>query len=191
MKNKITFIALLLCWLMSAGALASPIYSQLVVLGDSFSDSGNNAALFDKFLGGARTSVPLPASDIIPYAPYPSNRYSNGPVWVEQLADELGLSAQASLLGGTNYAYGGARVGQPVSPTLRLSLPSQAAQFLTDTGDKASSDSLYVIEGGGNDARDALEAMVVGNLAAVDQIIDAFTTNITTIVKDLSRAGAT
>lgn len=191
MKKKIIFSALLLCWLVPAGALASPIYNQLVVFGDSLSDSGNNAVLFDQFGGGVRTPVPLTSSDLIPTAPYQSNRYSNGSVWVEQLADELGLSARASLLGGTNYAYGGARVGQPVSPALPPSLPSQVAQFLTGTGSKASSDNLYVIEGGGDDARDALAALAGGNSAAADQIIQDFTANMTSMITDLYTAGAT
>lgn len=191
MKNKIPSIVLLLCWLIPAGALASPVYSRLVVFGDSLSDSGNNAVLFDRFGGGARTPVPLTPPDIIPTAPYQSDRYSNGPVWVEQFAGELGLSAQASLLGGTNYAYGGARAGQSVSPNVPLSLPSQVAQFLTTTGGSAPSDSLYVIEGGGDDARDALAALAAGNSAAATQIIDDFTANMAAMVTDLYNAGAT
>lgn len=187
MKKKILSVVLLLCWLMPAGAFASPLYSQLVVFGDSLSDSGNNAVLF----GGVRTPVPLTPPNIIPTAPYPSGRYSNGPVWVEQLASDLGLSVQASLLGGTNYAYGGARVGQPISPIPPISLPSQVFQFLTATGDKASPDSLYVIEGGANDARDALAALIAGNPGAANQIIDDFTVNMATMVTDLYNAGAT
>ncbi|MDN5871115.1 MAG: SGNH/GDSL hydrolase family protein [Nitrococcus sp.] len=95
--KKIISIALLLCWLVPAGVLANPPtrlpeYIQLVVFGDSFSDSGNNALVF----GTKRTPVPLIPPDIIPTAPYQSDRYSNGHVWAEQLADELGLMALAS-----------------------------------------------------------------------------------------------
>lgn len=129
MTRKIIGIGLFLCWLVSAGALASPIYSQLVVFGDSLSDSGNNAVLFDRFFGGARTSVPLQPPGIIPVAPYASNRYSNGPVCVKYFADALGLEARASLLGGTNYAYGGARVAEPVSLAPRCHYPARSRNF--------------------------------------------------------------
>jgi len=80
---------------------ASPI--SMIVFGDSYSDSGNAFAL----TGGAY--------------PYPTGRFSNGPVWVEQLAAAYGLSARpvyaqfllpptlAEL--NTNFAVGGAQIG--------------------------------------------------------------------------------
>src|SRR5699024_158155 len=73
-------------------------------------------------------------SSLIAMAPYASGRYSNGPVWAEQLAADLDLSAAPSLLGGTDFAFGGARSGPlpdlPVtaSPTLR-----QQLQMLRDS----------------------------------------------------------
>ena len=60
-------------------ALSAPSFSGLVVLGDSLSDNGN------------------------------AGRFSNGPVWVEHLAEWLGLELRPSRLGGTNHAVGGAR----------------------------------------------------------------------------------
>lgn len=111
MKKKSICIALLLCSFVSTAALASPIFSQLVVFGDSLSDTGTNAVLFDRLAAGARTSVPLTPTDLGPSSPYRSDRYSNGPVWVEPFAHAFALSARASLLGGSNYAHGGARVG--------------------------------------------------------------------------------
>lgn len=129
-------------------ALASPIFSQLVVFGDSLSDTGNNAVLFDRLAAGARTSVPLTPTDLVPSSPYRSDRYSNGPVWVAPFADAFGLSARASLLGGSNYAHGGARVG-PDGATQPPLLLSQVSQFLADSAGQAAADGLYVIEGGG------------------------------------------
>ena len=69
--------------------LANPARAtELVVFGDSLSDTGN--------LGCG----PLP---------YYDSRCSNGPVWVEGLADGLGGSALPSDGGGTNFAVAGAR----------------------------------------------------------------------------------
>ncbi|MCO6440174.1 MAG: SGNH/GDSL hydrolase family protein [Nitrococcus mobilis] len=190
MKKKIVCIALLLCSFISAAALGSPVYGRLVVFGDSLSDTGNNAVLFDRFFGGARTSVPLTPPDLVPSPPYQTNRYSNGPVWAEPFADALGLSAQASRLGGTNYAHGGARVGS-TGTTLPPSLLSQVDQFLADFGGQAPADSLYVIEGGGDDARDALAAVAAaGDPGAAGPIIGDFGVDIASIVTDLYTAGA-
>ncbi|MGE3420311.1 MAG: SGNH/GDSL hydrolase family protein [Bradyrhizobium sp.] len=83
-------------------ALSTPP-SFLVVFGDSYSDSGNAFAL----TGGAY--------------PYPSGRFSDGPVWVEHLADSLGLAAKPVFAQTTlpadindvnsNWAVGGAQIG--------------------------------------------------------------------------------
>jgi phospholipase/lecithinase/hemolysin len=48
---------------------------------------------------------------------YYQGRASNGPNWVDQLADGLGIArAQASLDGGGNYAYASARSGPGTNP---------------------------------------------------------------------------
>jgi hypothetical protein len=75
-------------------------YTGLAVFGESLAASGNNAAVFD-FVGGPsmtpavpagtlRTPTPIGSPGFIPTFPCASNRYSNGPVWVEQLAGSLG-----------------------------------------------------------------------------------------------------
>ena len=84
---------------LTAGAAA---FSSLFVFGDSLSDTGNNAAVIDSgmalplYAPGERTTTPISSPAFIPTLPYASNRYSNGPVWVEGLAAGLGLSAQPS-----------------------------------------------------------------------------------------------
>lgn len=187
MKNKILGIGLLLCWLVPVGALASPLYSGLVVFGDSFSDSGNNAVIVEDF-----TKVPLERPDIIPTAPYRSGRYSNGPVWIEQLAHRMDLHARPSLLGGSNYAFGGAHVG-PTSAGDTPTLLEQVDRFLSDTHGSAPADKLYVIAGGGNDARAALAAVAGsgGKLAIGLPYIEQYGARIASIVTTLHKAGAT
>ena len=87
--------ATLACVLALLGAPSAEAYLQLTVFGDSLSDAGNAFALS----GGA-----------FPPPPY-QQRLTNGPTAVEVLAAGLGLPLTASLLGGRDYAFGGAETG--------------------------------------------------------------------------------
>jgi len=122
--------------LMSA-AVQSFAFSRVVLFGDSLSDTGNVFAL----TGGAT-----------PPAPYWNGRYSNGPVWAERLASGLGLSANASLTGGTNFAFGGAEAntGSTLSHNGTPNVGAQIGQFTAGGGSLTSTDlvSLWI---GGND----------------------------------------
>ena len=171
-------------------ALALPSYTNLFVFGDSLADSGNNALVFDGMAGPGvlRTTTPTDAAPpLIPDYPYASNRYSNGPVWVEQLAADLGLSALPSLAGGTNYAFGGARVG-PAGSSFPYSLTDQVASYLTTTGGLASASALYVLEGGGNDARDIISAAATGG--DFETMIGQYALGVANIITQLKSAGA-
>lgn len=170
---------------LGSGAAWSMPYSAMYVFGDSLADSGNNALVLDQIAGGARTPTPL-GGPSIPSFPYASDRYSNGPVWVEYLAGSLGLSAQPSLAGGTNFAFGGARTG-PAGSGFPYSLTDQVGGFLQATGGFAPGQALYVVEGGGNDARDVLATVVAGGDPTA-QIL-AYANNMALIVKLLALAG--
>ena len=187
-RTGLLAIAFIVGGLLPAAAWASA-FSTLVVFGDSLSDTGNNAAVLDSMYppGTARTPTPIVSSTFVPDLPYASNRYSNGPVWVEGLAAGLGLSAQPSLLGGTNFAFGGARSG-PSGSSFPYSLLDQAQFFLGATGGYAPSSALYVVSGGGNDARDAFSvAALSGDPTA---LIAAYASDIGSIITDLEAAGA-
>ncbi len=180
-RKGLAIFALLAGGWCSGGAWALP-YSSMVVFGDSLADSGNNALA----LGGAQTPVPL-AGPLIPTDPYASGRYSNGPVWTEYLAGRLGLSANPSLAGGSNFAFGGARTGtagagQPPG------LSDQLGMYLLGAQGVASANALYVIEGGGNDARDVMAAVLMG----IDPtaLISAYASNVSKMIGTLHAAGA-
>jgi outer membrane lipase/esterase len=161
---------------LSASTAFAGSYSGVYVFGDSLSDSGNNYLVFqngplppplgavptprpDAFI---TTPTPLPSSQFIPsltYAPaspYPFGTYSNGPTWVTSFGAALGVTILPSLAGGTNYAYGGATTGGVSA--FPPSLGQQVDQFVALPG-SAPSDALYVIAGGGNDARAVLNAI--------------------------------
>jgi cholinesterase len=127
-------------------------FDALIVFGDSLSDAGN--------AGGAP--------------------YSDGAVWVERLAEPLGLRAEPSDAGGTNFAFAGAWThGSDTS------LRAQADEFLRSLpAEGADLRALYVVWGGGNDLRGALgatdpHAVVANAVAALGGIIG-----------DLAAAGA-
>ena len=191
MLGKIIFAgALIAAQLLPSTAFALPSYSNIFVFGDSLADSGNNAIVFDSMSGtpGApRTPTPLVDPLLVPTHPYATNRYSNGPVWVEQMAASLGHSALPSLAGGTNFAFGGARVG-PLGSPFPFSLRDQVSSYLGASGGIASASALYVVEGGGNDARDIIQTAALGGDYAT--LIGNYALNVATIISQLKIAGA-
>jgi outer membrane lipase/esterase len=156
----------------------------MVVFGDSLSDSGNDALLV-----GSTTQV-ITGNTYIPGHPYaPGTTFSNGPVWASDAASAIGVPLLPSVAGGTNFAFGGATTGGP-GPIPNLLL--QANQYLGLTHNVASPNALYVIEGGGNNARAALAA-IAGGAAPGPTILStavSFAANIGTIVDELQLAGA-
>ena len=133
---------------------ASAGFSGLYVFGDSLSDSGNLALVI-----GADPAQVITGNTYIPSKPYASGQFTNGNVWARDYATAIGLSSFGlpSLAGGGDYAFGGARVATDGSG-LPPSLAAQTGMFLSGHGGVASSTALYVIAGGGNDARDTLVA---------------------------------
>lgn len=117
---------------------AAPGYDSLYVFGDSYCDVGNIFAA----TGGAE-----------PAAPYYNGRFSNGPIWLDHVAGFLGVPLKASLLGGTDFAFGGAWVTapQPIPGGFIPTVPQQVELYLSQHGGKADPNALYVLEGGGND----------------------------------------
>ncbi len=149
-----------LCLVAAAqGAVAGP-YSNLYVFGDSLSDTGNDLLV----TGGA---VPSPAY----YTDGTTvGRFTNGRNYVDFLADGLGLSVSPSQLGGTNYAYGGARVnGQAAGlPPTALSFNQQVASYMATHAAGTDPNALYVVWIGANDVSDAIAAAVQAAAMAVN-----------------------
>ncbi len=177
---------------LAASLPAHAAYNGLVILGDSLSDSGNN------YLASGAMTTPnsaivdnsfIPTYTYVPAAPYPFGVYSNGPVWATSFAAALGLSAAPAYAGGTNFAFGGATTGAD-SPT--PSLTAQLGLFLGGTGGIAPSSFLYVVAGGGNNARHALEAISGGAnpFATIGAASYQFATDVGNIVDTLQAAGA-
>jgi phospholipase/lecithinase/hemolysin len=177
---------------------AHAAFSGLYIFGDSLSDPGNNAIVLNP---GVTPPSAITSNFFVPEFPYtPSLQYSNGDVWSHAFAQALGLSAMPVLAGGTNFAFGGARTG-PLNPNGLLdpgafppSLLTQVATFLGATGGVAPSTALYVIAGGGNNARSALEAIAkdpANALAIIGDASQAYAADVKAMVDSLQQGGAT
>ncbi|HEY0185577.1 MAG TPA: SGNH/GDSL hydrolase family protein [Rhodopila sp.] len=116
-------------------------YSEIVSFGDSLSDAGN---------ASTATLGALPTGDI-----YSDDRFTNGNVWVQDLAQNLGLPVpKASLAGGTDYAFGGAETGATAVHALNpTDLPSQLGQFVAAQPNPPPN-ALYTVWAGANDVLD-------------------------------------
>jgi outer membrane lipase/esterase len=153
-------------------AAAQTTFGRIVVFGDSLSDPGNLFAL----VGGANTP-PYDTLDqlLIPDKPYAKggHHFSNGATWVEELARPLGLAGntrpafQGSGTEATNYAVGGARAHED---GINVNLSFQVNTFLNAFGGVAPADTLYVVEFGSNDIRDALAAGAGGGAILGDAL---------------------
>lgn len=125
---------------LALGAQAGP-FSQMVIFGDSFSDTGN------AYIGTNKAIPPSP--------PYFPGVFSDGPNWVQYTAAGLGVTANPFLLGGTNFAIGGAETGFGGSIPGTGVLGQLIFWFLSSSIDPSA---LYVLAAGANDIRNAAYA---------------------------------
>lgn len=136
--GNLALIAVAMGGLLSS-ARASTI-DAIYSFGDSLSDVGN---------------VYAASGGVIPGAPYVNGQFSNGPVWVQDLASALGVAPLSpSLLGGNDYAYGGAETGTtPVHAANASDLTGPAGQITQFQAAHPSADpnALYTIWIGSND----------------------------------------
>ena len=132
-------------------------FTQLVAFGDSLTDVGNLYHV---------TNNTFPVSP-----PYDQGRFSDGPVWLEELASRMGLPAPLpSTEGGTDFAFAGAEthsasgLSTKNTPNLDTQIGSYLGLHSTFTGNQ-----LIVVWGGANDflnARQTNPSIPVSNLAA-------------------------
>jgi phospholipase/lecithinase/hemolysin len=154
--------------------LGSPSY-DLFVFGDSQSDIGASS----RATGGL---VP-------PSPPYFNGRFSNGPVPVEFLAEDLGLGMNLR----TNFAIGGATTGRDNSNNNLLPTPLQLGGVL-DQIDRfqtqaatlgAGAEDLYVVWAGANDLLG-----LISQPANAPTVIATAVNNIANSVTTLASLGA-
>jgi phospholipase/lecithinase/hemolysin len=146
----------------------------MYVFGDSLSDVGN---------------VYLATGGGEPASPYVNGQFSNGPVWVQDLAARLGLPALTpSLTGGNDYAFGHATTGSTATANVDVpNLEQQVGLFFSGHA-TAPSDALYTFSIGANDLFNILGGMT-GGLTPL-QAAAAAAQVVASAAGDLAAAGA-
>lgn len=148
-------------------------YDQLYIFGDSLSDSGAYEDNADAGSGQRFTTDP-------------------GPVWVENLGAEWGVTVTANNpnnastdANGNNYAQGGAQVNSPIgigstpSPQAAQPITTQLQTYLS-AHTSGNNDALYVVWGGANDV------FYNAGLAAAGTPEDQISTNLQTSATQLN-----
>lgn len=176
-----TWRHVLVLWALLSLPLAPPAFAsdfaQIVFFGDSLSDPGNHFIAFGT--SAHQPFVPIPDDS---YA-IGGHHFSNGATWAEQLAQALHMprSGSPALRAPgvfTNYAVGRARARPDAIAFRFYDLSTQVGLFLSDFGGHASPDNLYVIWIGGNDLRDALEALPSDPASIIGGAVAAVAANI-------------
>jgi outer membrane lipase/esterase len=153
--------------LLYSATAAAANFSQVIVFGDSLSDDGN---------------ISLATAPTV----QPPLRFTTNPgtLGIEHVAGNFGFTLQPSLLGGTDFAWGGAGVltNSPGTPAAVPTLTSQVGAYLA--GGTVDSHALYSVWGGANDIFYA--ATSAGAAATAQQLIAQ---NIAAQIAQLQAAG--
>jgi phospholipase/lecithinase/hemolysin len=152
-------------------------YTEIYVFGDSLSDTGN---LLQKIKGKSlekKVSLPFANCD---------GRFSNGLLWVENLANGLGLTPNPK----TNFAIIGAQSGifntfVNENPPYTLEILGLLGQVKNNISVPIDPKALYILLGGANDYLDESSASVEPQKLITDTV-----TNITDSILLLTNAGA-
>jgi phospholipase/lecithinase/hemolysin len=150
------------------GVARGDAITGIVSFGDSLSDVGNDYV-------ASKGTQPAPPNE------YSGGRFTNGGNWLDYLTKDLGVAAPTPyLLGGSNYAFGGASTGPGYTSFAGYQVPNvdtQIAAYLAHNTPSAG--QLFTIWAGAND-------LLVGNQA--NPLIPA--QNIANEVTTLALAGA-
>ncbi|MEH2092733.1 SGNH/GDSL hydrolase family protein [Nostoc sp.] len=133
MQRRIITTGFLLLSLIFPLKVLAKDYDNIYVFGDSLSDIGN---VFNATNG------------IIPPNPtYYNGHFSNGPIWVDYLASDLGLTLNLK----NNFAFGGATTGtENIGLATLPGLQQQINNFVAGN-ETADPNALYIIWAGTND----------------------------------------
>lgn len=137
-------ISLITCIALSALLLGKTAFaqsfSQIIVFGDSISDTGN---------------VHLATNGEFPGEAYYQGRFSNGLVYTDYLAEKFQIPMLSSLAGGHNYAYGSAKTNSHPIPGL-LGVTDQVQAYTDTLTGPVDEHALFIVFTGANDINEFL-----------------------------------
>ncbi len=170
--------------LVSPGQLDAAAFSSIFVFGDSFSDMGNVFAKTQGF--------------IPPDPPYFQGRFTDGPVWVERLAERLDLPLTPNgddpdTILGNNFAAGGARAATDIEVPPLGTIPSLVRQTegFVEAAASAPTDGLFVVYAGYNDLLIAADPSQELDSLAREQIVLDAVGGVSDSIRQLTGHGAT
>ena len=162
-------------------------YSRIFIFGASFMDSGNRFAVT-----GETAHPPFEPMAVVSYG-VGGHRPTNGPTWVEVLAQEMGLNkwgkpAYRDPAFG-NYAYAHGRAREVANPT-GYSLGTQVADWMANgyCTYVPMEDTLFVVDSGYADLLDIMAVMP--DLAAAFGIMEKMAESIAENIDMLYECGA-
>jgi len=162
--------------LAAAPVAAVTVPSSIIVFGDSLVDAGNIDAAVGSDLYNPKAKGYYPG------------RFTNGFDYTDLLNERLyGHALTPSLLGGTDYAFGGARIvndGDAVPD-----LAAQVGFYFAKTSNTADANALYVINAGGNDVF-GIESGSIGSFGSTALYTTALLDTLAGSIQALSAAGA-
>jgi len=191
--RKILFLVAVAAVLATTSSFGqAPAFSQIVLFGDSLSDTGNVRARTSAKSSGA---IDYPSHTFN----YDNGRFTNDTdtdpashtylgVWHEQLARTfLGLPAASnSLGGGVNYAFGGATTMNGTHEEVEKTPVADITITIDDMGKQMDDyfanhvfdpNALFIVWGGSNDIRnDDTSANVIATVGRVDNLVSRLAT---------------
>ena len=186
-SQRFVFAVLFVALFVFAGPTRAA-FTSMVVIGDSLSDQGNIYDLTSR-------NPYLPLTPPVEYTDGTTvGRFTNGQNYIDYLSSSLNLSVAPSRLGGSNYAYGGARTdsasigGIPIGPFSLLDQRDAYFRDLRGTGIDAG--ALHVVYGGSNDVLDIIETLQVNPAYDPATALNTAVTNISDILTSLAAANA-
>jgi outer membrane lipase/esterase len=161
---------------LAVSAPAAAQFTNAIIFGDSLMDAGSFKPVLPPGTGLFTTNP--------------------GPIWVTPFGQKYGFTITPANQGGTDYAYGGARVtelpGYPPTPPVASAVPiaTQVDMFLAKG--PADPNAIYAINGGADDIFTQLTAVQMGTItqAQAQANITLAATQLAAQVTKLSIAGA-
>jgi phospholipase/lecithinase/hemolysin len=171
-QSKILTVGFFLLSIIFPLKVSAQNYDEIYIFGDSLSDTGN---VFNITKGA-----------IPPSQTYFNGRFSNGPVWVEYLASDLGLTFNPK----TNFAYGGATTGSKNIGISGLPGLQQQINSFTSANPSVNPNALYIIWAGLNDYVDNFFVNIPDSTPSVTQVINQAVYNLSASLTSLAAVGA-